>query len=1150
MPARRRRTGLDFLLCAVLVASVVLLVGLSASPAGATVAAPAWSILSVAGPTNFVPGDESGTESYTVNVTNVGGRATDGTPVTITDTLPLGVKLLETQSNATRDYKTHEPLECIEETQKAECTYTGVVPSGDVLGVKILVSVESSATGALTNTVHVAGGGAAVASSETKNQVSVTPAAFGINAFDFGVSGVDGTPDVEAGGHPFSVSTTLDLNTEQVLPYDPEFYVGAENPKDIVVDLPLGLVGNPQAAPKCPVDELEETGQAFNVYRCPANTKIGDVTVRSALGDGIASSIAGENSQVAVSPLYNLVPEHGHAAEFGFDVGTAVRAHLYASVVRTSAGYVLRVTSPDIAAEFLYPGAHGFLAGVTLTLYGDPGSRDGGGSPPAPFFANPTDCSASDLAATVHLDTWTRKGHMNADGTPDFSDPNWLSASASLPPVTGCDALRFNPTFSAQPTTTKANTPTGLAVDLGIPQAPSNDAVRATPELKNVSVRLPAGMVVSPSGANGLQACSPTQIGLEDNSQPTCPDASKVGAVEVTTPLLANPLGGSVYLAQQNNNPFGSLIALYMVVDDPVTGVLIKLPGLVSLDSATGQVTATFDNNPQLPFSDLKVHLKDGPRAPLVTPAACGTYEPKSTLTPWSGTPDATPSDTFAVSSGCARSFAPSFTAGTTMNQAGAYSPFSLALIRTDEDEYLSGLTVTLPPGLLAKLAGVPLCTDAQANEGACPDASQIGTTTVGAGPGPNPVYVQGKIYLTGPYSGGPFGVSVEVPAIAGPFNLDENGKPVIVRGSIHVNPTTAQASVVTDSLPTILQGIPLQVKTVGVTLDRPGFAFNPTNCEPLTINGTATSTQNTHATVSSRFQAANCAALAFKPKFSALTNAKTSKSGGAYLHVRVVAGSGQANIGKVRVDLPRQLPSRLGTLQKACTAAVFEANPARCPEGSLVGSAIAVTPILNEPLAGPAYLVSHGGAAFPDLDIVLQGEGITLLLTGNTNIKKGITSSTFNTVPDAPVSSFELTLPQGPYSALAANGNLCQTKLVMPTQFVAQNGMVLKQNTHIEVEGCSNTLSIPHHSIKGRNLVLGVLVPAAGKLKASGSGFSPASKTSTGREELKLTLHATKRGKFSIQDQAHLQPLKRQEANQEPLGAHLVQPSRVPRPT
>jgi hypothetical protein len=428
-------------------------------------------------------------------------------------------------------------------------------------------------------------------------------------------------------------------------------------------------------------------------------------------------------------------------------------------------------------------------------------------------------------------------------------------------------------------------------------------------------------------------------------------------------------------------------------------------------------------------------------------------------LTPWSSETLVEPSSAFAVNAGChAPQFNPVFAAGTVDPQAGAFSPLSVSFSRSDQDQSLGGVTIKTPPGLLGILKGVEQCPEPQANQGTCGQGSLIGHTTAAAGAGPDPVSVGGQVFLTGPYRGAPFGLSILVPAVAGPFNLGT----VVVRAAINVDPHTAQITVTSDPLPTILQGIPLLIKTVNVTIDRPGFVFNPTSCEPLSIGGTLTSSQGSSASVSGHFQAANCAALAFKPSFTVSTQAKTSKQNGASLDVKVNYPSGaQANIRSVAVTLPKQLPSRLSTIQQACPEAAFDANPASCPAGSNIGIATARTPVLASPVSGPAYLVSHGGAAFPDLVLILQGEGVKLELTGSINIKKSITSSTFASVPDAPISSFELSLPQGPHSGLTAvlptkaKGNLCGTSLTMPTTITGQNGAQIRQNTKIAVTGC-----------------------------------------------------------------------------------------------
>jgi hypothetical protein len=588
----------------------------------------------------------------------------------------------------------------------------------------------------------------------------------------------------------------------------------------------------------------------------------------------------------------------------------------------------------------------------------------------------------------------------------------------------------------------------------------------------------------------------------------------------VVTPLLDAPLHGSLYVAQQGNagasqgaNPFNSLLAVYVVAEG--SGVRLKLAGRVDADSTSGQLTIHFEGNPpregepQLPFSELKVKAFGGPRAALSTPSACGKYEASTALTPWSGGASAVRSSSFNVEGDCAERFSPAFSAGTLSGQAGAYSPLSLQLARSDGEQGLLGLSVTLPPGLLAKLSGVRLCGDAEAAGGTCPEASRIGSVVVGAGAGPSPVYVTGGIYLTGPYRGGPFGEVVEVPAVAGPFNLGT----VVVRGAIKIDPMTAQASVVSDPFPTILQGIQLRVKSVHVALDRSEFTVNPTNCSPLSVTGAIAATGGANAAVSSPFEAANCANLPFKPSVTVSTQGKTSKANGAALVVNVAQKAGEADIHKVNLQLPLALPSRLTTLQKACAARQFESNPAGCPEGSFVGTARAHTPLLAVPLTGPAILVSHGGAAFPDLVFVLQGEGIRIDLVGNTDIKKSITSSRFETVPDAPISSFETILPEGPHSVLGAFGNLCTQSLIVPTTITGQNGAVVRQSTHVGVAGCGQRISISKERLTGNSVSVTVSTTAQGLATITGGGLRRTSKTlGVGSHTIKVPLTATGR--------------------------------------
>jgi hypothetical protein len=646
--------------------------------------------------------------------------------------------------------------------------------------------------------------------------------------------------------------------------------------------------------------------------------------------------------------------------------------------------------------------------------------------------------------------------------------------------MTGCGTLAFSGSMSMLPDTLEAGAPAGYDFELHVPHANDPDGF-SQPNVKKVVTALPMGTVVSPSAAVGLKACSDEQFfgavserSLQQPAKPgDCPRDSQVGTVEIRTPALALPLTGDVFLATPDCEPCspvdaqdGKMVRLFVqVVGEGESGIVVKLEGHTSLNQQTGQLTATFDNNPQLPFSDFKLVLAGGSRATLANSRVCGPESTSLDMEPWSNpfTTDVSAISTFEVNQGCiAPQFNPSFVAGTTNIQAGAYTPFTLSFGREDKDEFLNGLQLQMPQGLLGSLTGIPLCKEPQASQGTCSEGSLIGHTQVLTGPGQTPFLVTGgKVFLTEGYKGAPFGLSVVVPAKAGPFTLSgtTGTGSVVVRAAINIDPHTAALTVTADPLPTALDGIPLQLKVVNVTVDRPGFTFNPTSCARKTIAGTLSSKESGGAHVSSSFQVTNCAGLGFKPVFKVSTSGKTSRTNGASLDAKVLYPSGAkyANIAKVKVDLPKQLPSRLTTLQKACPAATFNANPANCPKASVVGIARANTPVLPVQLTGPAYFVSHGGEAFPNLIIVLQGYGVRVDLIGDTFINKaGITSSTFNQVPDVPISSFELYLPQGRDSALAANGNLCKSALKMPTSFTAQNGASVHQSTSIAVTGCN----------------------------------------------------------------------------------------------
>jgi hypothetical protein len=1076
-----------------LAGAVVLLVLVGVcGVAGAVVPGAAWSVQSVAGPTNFIPGYEGGEEgsgqSYKVFVRNVGSGATDGSPVRITDTLPEAQGVIYAASTGVRFWDLKYSGRFDGEGGSDPEIVDHVVPPGDILELHVPVYVPASAPeGPVTNTVTVSGGGAPPVTLRVQNAVSRTPAPFAIKEFAFGVTGLDGVPDTQAGSHPYGVSTSLGFATERAQGYPSydESYAPSQEAKNVVTDLPLGFVGSALAAPRCPVADLElseSSPPSEYGFDCPADTQIGNVTLQSIVANGPTSSVTANS--FPLSPVYNLVPERGHPVEFGFELHRISKVHVFASVVHTAAGYVLRVTSPEGSTGLAGQLTRGSsLAGVTLSLFGDPEAEDGGntkpnpygeeygvqsgGNLPVPSYTNPSDCSGVPLAATVHVDTWEHPGAVDADGEPDFSDPNWLEAKSELPATTGCELLQFSPSLTAALDTTAADSPTGLTTHLTIPQAPNEDFALATSDLRTATVALPPGLALSPSSADGLQACSDAQWAQESTQPATCPEASQVGTAVVHTPVLGEPLEGQVFLGTPNCGPCtpadaqdGRMVRLFMQLRAPNSGIVLKVPGTTAVDPVTGALVTSFPESPQQPLGDLTLTLKGGPRAPLATPEACGTYTTNSVLTPWSapesGPPAESPS-TFPINTGCVAGFAPAFTAGTTNNQAAAFSPLNVTVSRSDQEQDLGGVRVTTPPGLLGILKGVERCPEPQASQGTCGAGSLIGHATAGTGAGSHPFYTGGQVFLTGPYKGAPFGLSVVVPAVAGPFNLGT----IVVRAAISIDPHTAQITVTSDPLPRMIDGIPLQIKTVNVSIDRSGFLFNPTDCEPLSLGGTLSSTQGASANVSSRFQAANCAALPFKPVFSVSTQAATSKHNGASLQVKGAFPAGEAGIHSVAVTLPVQLPARLTTIQQACTETVFNTNPASCPAGSNIGTATASTPILPIPIAGPVYLVSHGGAAFPDVVAILQGEGVTVDLTGSISIKHNITSSTFASVPDAPITSFQLILPEGPHSGLAAvvpvkaKGSLCDQSLAMPFTITGQNGAVVKENNKIAVTGC-----------------------------------------------------------------------------------------------
>ena len=1070
-----RRHRLALLYSVVAFVTTLLVVSPSVAAASAVAATPQWTVTVVSAPTNFAPGSKGGSDAYIITITNTGSAASDGSPITVFDELPEGV-IVDPKGAAGHDARLQfenapgAEMAC----SLASCSFSGTLVPDDSLNVTIPIDVLGNAPEHIRNIVRVMGGGAPAASAQTATTISSSPAPFG---FADGGTAV-ALSSLQAGDHP-DLTTLIAFNTHEngALP---------EDPKDTVDEMPPGFAGDLIDTPVCLPREFLAGG-------CPASTQIGVTTLTLAETGIISGSY--------VEPLYNLAPQPGDVARLGFSF--AKQFFFEGDVTLRPSDYGLQTVFHNASEGDVE------LDRIALTVWGVPGNpihdplrfeppglteAEGNfgaatSSPRLPFFTSPTTCSASQPAAKVSVDTWQAVHRV-------------VTAALPIQPFVGCDRLGIDPALTVEQTTSRAASASGLDFLAHIPQTYENADALATSTIKRIVVKLPDGVTINPSSANGLGACTEAQYAAEAVETPDeqgCPSSSKIGTVVIHSPSLKEEATGSVFVAQPYENPFGTLLALYVVARIPDRGVIVKSAGEVMLDLATGQLTSSFDDLPPLPFDTLKLNLKQGPTAPLATPPSCGSFPSESQFTPWSeplGEPLRPPIPPMSITSGpdataCPSGqlpFAPSVTAGTTGNQAGAFTDIDLDVARTDVQQEITRISAQLPRGLTADLVGVPFCSDAaietaKSRTGAeelarpsCPAASEVGQTLTGAGVGGVLTWVPGKLYFAGPYHGAPFSVVAITPAKVGPYDLGT----VVVREALQIDPSTVQVSVLagaSDAIPHILKGVVVHVRDLRIHVNRPSYAINPTNCEAQEIAATVvgagsnftSNADDDPQTVTNPFHLTGCASLAFKPSFKVSTSGRTSRKNGASLHVRLAypkAPQGtQANIRYVKVALPRQLPSNLKTIQKACPDHVFEADPAGCPAASKIGTATAVTPLLPVPLSGPVYFVSHAAREFPDLVAVLQGYGVTIDLRGRTFIaKSGQTTTTFETIPDAPVGVFEMDLPQGPFSALAANTNLCKVKqLTMPTRMVAQNGATVNQNTKIAVGGC------PRHKAKPR---------------------------------------------------------------------------------
>ena len=841
--------------------------GTLAAAAEVAIGVPVWRLSGVAIPTLFTT--SGGQPRYQISAINVGSAATTG-PITLTDVLPEGIEAISatlTSQDAAAPAGT-----CSIATPLITCTSAGPIHPGRHLFMEIMVAVGPGAAPASVNHAEVSGGGAPDAAFDLPSGVSDLPLAFdflsGSSGFAAPIFDFDGTPATQAGSHPDNLIVELGFPGEQPAG---ALLVGVEGGlRDGIVDLPRGLVLNPEATPvRC--TEAELTSQGFP--GCPRASVIGNAIITTTVGDSLGPR---------VSPLYNMVPPPGIASSFSFDaVGVGIFPHVIGSV-RSDGDYGLSGASNDVLALGKHP-----VLSARLEFWGDPTSPQHdsvrGAScifqettaeeflacPVArhdtPLITTPVECSGAPPLFQARADSWGNPGV--------FHHADYLSADLAGNPlagIDGCNQLSFEPTIEATPTTNLADAPSGLDFTLHQPQSTGLESL-ATAIMRDATVTLPRGFSVNPASADGQQACSAAQAGLTtapgqtpirfDKNPDNCPDAAKLGRVSATTPLLDHPLKGALYLAEPFDNPFDSLFAIYIAIDDPATGTVAKLAGQVLPDPATGQLTTVFKENPQLPIEDIELHLFPGARASLRTPPTCATHTTTSTLVPWSSpqTPDASPADSFALTGSgsggpCPATdpelpHGPTLAAGTLEPLAGAYSPFITKITRPDGSQEISRVELTAPPGLSGKLAGIPYCPEAglaqalaraKPEQGAlelaspsCPAASEVGTVIVGAGAGPTPLHVSGRVYLAGPYKGAPLSLAVITPAIAGPFDLGA----VLSRVALYVDPVTAQIRALSDPLPVLIEGIPLDIRSVYVRLDRPDFTVNPTSCDPMALD-------------------------------------------------------------------------------------------------------------------------------------------------------------------------------------------------------------------------------------------------------------------------------------------------------------------------
>jgi hypothetical protein len=1106
-------------------------------------------------PSTFERGDIDA--EFAVTVTNTGDAPTSG-PVSATLTLPPGLQWVYRHPI---DFVACPSVQSVNAGTPLTCTTSDpLAPGTPITLIEGSLSVAADAASALTTSVVASAAGVPDGTADDQIPVIDRPL-FGVQGFSARSLDSASDDDTVAGDHPYQATTTFRFPTyrgqDQTqgggfpgIPYP----VG--DVRNIWVELPPGFFGVAGAASRCSLTQLLGSSP-----HCPAGSQVGTLTLDAGIG-------------AFPAPLYNMAPEDGYPATFAFSfLGKTIVS--YPQLRPRGGGYGL---------NFSVPGASRFhIAGVSVTLWGVPSQQNGTGGPAIPFLSNQSDCLDAQPVSKIYVDSWQHPARMRPDGTPDLSDSNWKSASAPAPAITGCDrtelASLFKPTIDNRPTpggagTTQADTATGYQVGLDFPQpndptdpnATFDPSIPTPPPLKDTTVKLPLGVAINPSSADGLNGCSDLagdpegdQVDLDSISPVTCPEASKIGAVVATTPLLAahdpdtdtdavtgaEPIEGDIYLIKPHAgdlDPRGDQDGQFRVLiqlENARYGLNVKLPGVVVADRSTGQLTATFTDNPQLPVKNLELTFKTGDRAPLVNPITCGAATTSATFTPWSrggtrsdglavlGTPDATAGSSFDVSwdgrgAACPTKlpFAPTMDAGTSGRAAGAPNPFSFDLgVRKDREDFATGLSVTLPGGLLAAVKNVPLCTNEQANGGICPDASRVGAATVAAGAGDHPFYLSNQpVWLTGPYNGGPYGLAIAVHAKAGPFDLGN----VIVRQALKVDINDTHVTVVSDPLPTIRDGVPLRVRRIHVDIDRPGFMRSPTSCGAKTIGATVTSQGGQSINLSQNLQMTGCDKLSFTPKLLLrLTNSTQTKVGGhPGLEALVTQKPGEGALKSATVTLPLALALDPDNAVSDSLCEFADGLKDQCPEKSVIGSVTAVSPLLKAPLTGKVYFVKNLRVSptgrlirtLPTLLVALRGE-INVDLRAETSVpdNKHLVT-TFPLIPDAPISSFNLKLNGGKKGILVVTDGHDTCKDTDDPFFsgVAQSGQRVDNSTAMVVQ-CPLALSRTFTSTSVKVKVSGI---GAGTVTVSGTGVKTTKRTIASATIATVTAKLTAKGK------------------------------------